>query len=145
MPVGLARPLAVELLESGERPGAVDGGGPSVHQEGDADRLGGFPRAGAMLNRGVGVRGDAPVAFLADGDGQGDELLGLGIERARCQRGVMKLLVSGVHLRDRVPQLARGHSQLVTDGLAVAHLQLLPVAAITTWEYVTSQALSPWP
>src|ERR1039458_3328489 len=64
--------LAVELLESRERPGAVDGGGTTVHEEGDADRLGGFLRASAVLDRCVGVRGDAPVAFLADGDRQGD-------------------------------------------------------------------------
>lgn len=103
MPVGLAYPLAVELLESLERPGAVDGGGPAVHEERDADRLGGFLRAGAMLNRRVRVRGDAPVAFLADSDRQGDELLGSGVQRTRRQCGVMKLLVAGVHLRDRMP------------------------------------------
>jgi hypothetical protein len=103
MTVGLADPLVVELLESRERPGAVDGGRTPVHDEGDADRLGGFPGARAVLDRRVGVRGDAPVAFLADGDGQGDEFLGLDVQRAGGQRGVMEFLVAGVHLRDRVP------------------------------------------
>src|ERR1019366_7916329 len=88
---GLAHLLAVEFLESRERPGAVDGGGTTVHEEGDADRLGGFLRASAVLDRCVGVRGDAPVAFLADGDRQGDELLGPGVKHTRGQRGVMKL------------------------------------------------------
>src|SRR5271165_6203017 len=47
-PVRLAHLLAVELLESRERPGAVDGGGTPVHEESDADRLGCFLRAGAV-------------------------------------------------------------------------------------------------
>ena len=68
--------LAVELQERGVRPRAVDGGRAAVHQEGDADRLGGFPRVRALLDRSVGVGGYAAVAFLADRDGQGDELLG---------------------------------------------------------------------
>ena len=58
----------MELLEGGERPGAIDGGGTSVHQERDADRLGSFLRSRAVLDRGMGMRGNAPVAFLADSD-----------------------------------------------------------------------------
>ncbi len=85
-------------------------------------RLGGFRGARAVLDRRVGVRGDAPVAFLADGDGQDDELLGLGVERAGGQRGVMEFLVARVYLRDRVPQLARGNPQLVANRLPVTHL-----------------------
>jgi hypothetical protein len=38
----------------------------------------------------------------------------------------MKLLVAGVDLRDRVPQLAGRHPQFLPDRLAVTHLLLLP-------------------
>jgi hypothetical protein len=71
--------LIVELAERCEGPSAVDGGRAAVHQEGDADSLGGFLRRRAVLDGGVGVGGDAAVAFLADRDGQGDEFLGPGV------------------------------------------------------------------
>src|SRR5690349_22936040 len=69
----------------------------------------------------MSVGGDAAVAFLADRDGQGDELLGLGVQGSGRQRGIVQFLIARVNLRDRVPQLAGRHSQLVAHGLSVTH------------------------
>jgi hypothetical protein len=81
--------LIVELAERCEGPSAVDGGRAAVHQEGDADGLGGFLRRRAVLDGSVGVGGDAAVAFLAHRNGQGDEFLGPGVQGPGCQRRIV--------------------------------------------------------
>src|SRR5579859_6586778 len=114
-------PLAVELAERREGSRAVDRGRATVHQEGNADRLGGLWRGGAMLDGGVGVGGDAAVAFLADRDRQRDELLGPGVQGPGRQRRIVQFLIARVDRRDRVPQFSRRHPQLVAHSLSVTH------------------------
>src|SRR6516225_6028938 len=99
--------LVVELAEGREGPRAVDRGRAAVHQERDPDRLGGFLRGGAALDRGVGMGGDTAIAFLADRDGQSDELLGPGIQGPGRQCGIVQFPIARVDLGDRVPQLSR--------------------------------------
>jgi hypothetical protein len=119
--------LAVELLERGERARTVHGGRAAVHQEGDADRLRRLRWRGAVQYRGVRVRGDAAVSFLADRDSQGDELLGPHVEDARGQRGIMQLLVVRIDLRDRVPQVAgRGSAPAAPRERPVRSSSLFP-------------------
>jgi len=60
-------------------------------------------RGGAVLDGGGGVGGAAAVAFLADHDGQGDELLGPGVQGAGHQRRIVKFPLAHTDQRDRVP------------------------------------------
>ena len=74
--------LECELAEGVVRARSVDCRGAAVHEEGDADRLGGLLTGGAGLGGRLGVRRDTAVAALDDGDGQRDQLLGGNVERA---------------------------------------------------------------
>jgi len=119
-------PLVVEFAERREGPRAVDGGRTAVHHERDADRLSGLLRGCAVPYGGVGVGGDAAVAFLADRDGQRDELLGLGVQDPGRQRRIVQFLIARVDPRDRVSQLPRRYLQLVAHGRSVTHGLSLP-------------------
>jgi len=69
-----------EIAERGEGSRPIDRGGSAVHEHGDSECLGHLGFGGAGLGRAFGVRRDAAVAHLRDGDRQGDEFLGLGVE-----------------------------------------------------------------
>src|ERR1019366_4454261 len=145
VPVWLAGLLAVELLEGGERPCPVDRGRAAVHEERDADRLGGFLGARPVQDRRVRVRGNASVTFLADRDRQGDEFFCPGIQHTGRQGRIMKLLVARVDLRDRVAQFARGYPQLLADRLPVTHRPFLPAIEAYHREYAPARHPPPRP
>jgi len=75
------------------------------------------------LCRAAGVRGDAPVALLADRDGQRDQLADLRLELTTLRgdrRGVLSG-VGGVDLGDRLPQCSARSGDLVQNFMCCFH------------------------
>jgi hypothetical protein len=99
----------LELVEGLERRGAVHVGRPAAHVDGDADGLEDLVAVGAVPDRGLRVEADAAVAPPGDADGECDQLLGLGIERAGfgCRLGE-----AGERLGDLGRSLAVGVDRL---------------------------------
>lgn len=62
--------------------------GSGAHVDRDADRLEYLSAIRAVAQRGLGMEPDAAVAAPGDADRERDQLLGLGIERARPGGGL---------------------------------------------------------
>ena len=60
---------------------------------------------GARARRGLSVGGDAAVAALDHADGEGDELLGLPLERAVGEGGAAQRPEAGVDVGDRLAKV----------------------------------------
>jgi hypothetical protein len=61
--------------------------------------------------------GDATIALFGDGNGEGDELFGLGVEGSVDEHGAAQRGVTLEHGRDLVPQGARRLAEVVEDVL----------------------------
>jgi len=70
-----------ELVEGKNGVGGVHQGRAAAHVEAHAERLLEFGAGGAEPHQRLGMKADAAVAAGGDGDGHGDELLGLAVER----------------------------------------------------------------
>ena len=109
-PAGAGAAAAPVLLIGRQGARAPDQARAAVHGDGDPDHLGDLLRGGAEAGQVPAVGGNAPVAFARDGDGQGDELLGLDVERPLDERGVVERAVArhdvGYGRRQRVVRVA---------------------------------------
>jgi hypothetical protein len=82
---GLRAQLA-ELLEGQHRVGGIHHRRPAAHVDRHAERLQHLLARHAELDQRVHVKADAAVAAGGDADGQRNQLLGLGVERAGLRR-----------------------------------------------------------
>ena len=128
---GLSGPGRLNLRSSGVRSvgqlivgrqglGAIDEGRAAAHIGCDADGLDDLVAAGAVPDRGFGVKADAAIATASDPDRQGDEFLGLGIEGRRPGG---RLRQSGERGRD-----VRRHLPIGRQGLGEFLVGFWPIA-----------------
>ena len=120
----LIRLGAVRLKSSGTRgrppaPAAPSRARAAVHGDGDADHLGDLLRGGPEAGQVAAVGGDAAVALAGDGDGEGDELLGLDVERALDEGRVMEGAVARHDLGDGLRERAVGLAEVGLDLMEV--------------------------
>src|SRR5690606_36056573 len=107
---------ALQPLERLPRARAPHRGGASVDEEGDAECLGDLLVGGSPPRGRLGVVGDAAVAVLHHGDGEGDELLRLRGERTVGHRLLVELPEARPHPGDGVAERAGGGLQVGDDG-----------------------------
>ena len=89
-------------------------------------------RRGALLQRGLGVEGDAGVAAGGDRNGQRDQLLGAGIQRVRLQRRLGEGGEALHHLRRAGAQLAQIGRHLGGQGGPVLQHDELRLLQVTS-------------
>ena len=112
--------LGVEVLAEGVvGPRPVDRCGTTLHQEGDADGFGYFLFRGSCPSGATGVGGDAAVALLGHREGQGDEFLCLGRQRALGHGAGVQALEPCVDIGNGLPEVASQGGQGVLNGFAV--------------------------
>jgi len=112
--------LGVEVLAEGVvGPGPVDRCGTTLHQEGDADGFGYFLFRGSCPSGATGVGGDAAVALLGHREGQGDEFLCLGRQRALGHGAGVQALEARVDIGYGLPEVASQGGQGVLDSFSV--------------------------
>ena len=140
---GVARsPCGREVVESPVGAGAVHGGGAAVHEDGHTDGLGDLLGRRAAAGGAFGVRHDAAVAFTGHGDGERDELLGAGAQRARRERGAVQLAEGAVGVGDRPAQVPSQRAGLLADRDGV-HGRLLLAGELFTGVVPHAFSLSP--
>lgn len=118
----------VELTEGVVGARAVDRCWAALHQEGDADGLGGLLLGGPRPHRATRMGRDAAVALFANRQREGDELLDLGRQCPVGYRTRMQFLEPGIDVGNGLPEVASQGSEGFLDGLAmlVRHGNTIP-------------------
>jgi hypothetical protein len=129
----------VKLQECSESARSIDSRGASGHEDRDPDRFRCFLRASSVAHRGVGMRGDASIAALADGYCERDQFLRFGIERTGVQRTVVQGRESLVHIGNRSTKIPGRPAQRLLHRASVSTMSRV----VSHWTPPSMRGISP--